>query len=144
MLRMPLGTLLASANSPSLARQEWCWKCRWSTRPSTYPRGRSWCCNCVRRALEAQRRLHFDPVTSIEALALVLQRNVQIVYLDVFELDSSGNVRLSTRALRKHFLWCVLLSRTSCFSNLFTYYGNGMHGNISQNEDITDRIMAFV
>ena len=44
---------------------------------------------------------------------------------------------------RLHFLWCVLLGRGSPFRD-FTYLGNGMRGNISQTEDIIDRIFSFL
>ena len=47
------------------------------------------------------------------------------------------------RGARKRFLYCALLSRQSSFKK-FTYFRNGMHGSISQHEDILDRILSFV
>ena len=48
------------------------------------------------------------------------------------------------RAVRKRFLYCTLMARESLFRTRFTYCGNGMVGNISETEDILDRILCFV
>jgi hypothetical protein len=51
----------------------------------------------------------------------------------------------TNRTLRQrlHFLHNVLLSRNSCFRQ-FTYFYAGISGNISQTEDVLDRIMSFL
>jgi hypothetical protein len=48
------------------------------------------------------------------------------------------------RGARKRFLWLALTERESIFGRRFTYWGNGWEGNISQTEDILDRILCFV
>ena len=58
---------------------------------------------------------------------MVLQQ--LLVDLDVFELDALGNVRLNTRAQRKYFLWCSLITWESCFAQRLTYLGNGRRGS---------------
>ena len=45
---------------------------------------------------------------------------------------------------RKRFLWLALTGGESIFARRFTYWGNGMAGNISETEDILDRILCFV
>ena len=53
----------------------------------------------------------------------------------------------SRRKFRKEY-WRGILNGApwtwSPFWNLFTYCGNGMAGNISRQEDIADRIVAFI
>ena len=47
------------------------------------------------------------------------------------------------RRLQLHYLRCLLLARDSPFKK-FTYYWNRMAGNISETEDVLDRILGFL
>ena len=47
------------------------------------------------------------------------------------------------RRQRLGFLWCMLLGRGSPFRRL-TYFHNGMAGNISEAEDVFDRLLSFL
>ena len=47
------------------------------------------------------------------------------------------------RRQQLHYLWCLLLAQPSPFEK-FTYFSNGMAGNISQTEDVLDRILGFL
>ena len=47
------------------------------------------------------------------------------------------------RRRRLHFLHAVLISGRSCFQK-FTFFYSGLSGNVSDQEDILDRIMSFL
>ena len=142
-----LHRVLPLMGSCGIFSPRWCYQCVDGERLPTYPVGRSWCCECVKRSLFAQRRLQLDPVARVCAprlngFSLTLQH--LLVDLDVFVLDLAGNVSIPSRTCRLHFLMMVLMSRGSFCRDLFTYSSNGVRGNISDTEDIADRIMSFV
>ena len=49
----------------------------------------------------------------------------------------------TSRRRRLYFLWAILISPRSCFQK-FTFFHGGRSGNVSDQEDILDRIMSFV
>ena len=66
------------------------------------------------------------------------------------EVESSFRVNLALclappyqKLKRLHFLRSSLLARGSPFRT-FTYFSNGLTGNISETEDIIDRVMGFL
>ena len=47
------------------------------------------------------------------------------------------------RRQQLRYLWCLLLAQRSPFRK-FVYFSNGMPGNISETEDVLDRILGFL
>ena len=122
-----------------------CLYCPDGSQEQIYPQGRGACLDCVQSTLRAHRRLHLEPVASLcraerVSFAITFQ---QFLIDEEYALDSCGFVAYRVRALRKHFLQCVLLSKDSCFKS-FTYASNGPTGNISETEDILDHLLSFI
>ena len=101
--------------------------CAWSRCPDV-------CLECVAHCRSLQlvpllrKTLHIEPSLNIVTL------------VDQFSFDYSAYTRKSRQL---HFLDNVLRSRGSPFLQ-FTYFHHGLLGNISQTEDILDRITSFL
>ena len=112
-----------------------CFSCNECTLPPCYPPDPfRTCIACVDRARAKRYYLRYFPLCKLQ--------NCEFAAREVQEFVE-GEIRADNRPYKKWYLWCVLLSTDSLFHS-FTWSSNQEHGNISETEDILDRIMSFV
>ena len=118
---------LAAMGSHGMFQSELCYICSKSI-PMMYPTVR-YCVPCDARI---RRTLVLDKIDF--GLAVEEQFRQDLAELLVYD---------ERRRQQLHYLWCLLLAQRSPFRK-FTYYSNGMAGNISEAEDVLDRILGFL
>ena len=104
-----------------------CWRCM-SMQPRRYGSGVDCCVICY---VEIKRSLVVDRI------------DFGFQVEDSFRQDLVLFAAPHKKLQQLHFLRCALLAHDSPF-RLFTYCSNGLAGNISETEDILDRMFSFL
>ena len=98
-------------------------------------------CTNRQRVCEVGNSVQFQTMRRVQHLPL----DVIPVIVSLFVEKLDGNAMFRSRYLRKMLVGPPpsLFESISTFRS-FTYWGNGSEGNISETEDIIDRIIAYV